>query len=200
MDCAVDEIAAAADAHDALAVNSYDLLIVDLDTLQSDPAAFLRKTRAADPSLRHFVLASRAGLDRVATALDHGADDFLIKPIDADELRLRMGALATRKIDKGTAVLQCGPLRLQVMTREVWLDGQPLELSPRERAVLQVLLRGRGNVVSKDYIASRVFGMHEDGTLTAIETYISRLRRKTAHPAVEIKTVHGLGYLLASRP
>jgi len=102
-------------------------------------------------------------LDRVVEALEIGADEFLLKPVDPDELRLRIGALVSGKVERTTPVLECGPLRLHVTTQEVWLDGQPLELSPRERSVLQVLLRGRGSVVSKDHIASRIFAMDEEG-------------------------------------
>jgi DNA-binding response OmpR family regulator len=96
-------------------------------------------------------------------------------------------------------VLECGPLKLQVNTGEVSLDGRSVELTPRERAVLQILLRESGNAVSKDYIASRIFSMDDDATPSAIETYVSRLRRKTAHPDIQIRTVHGLGYLLVDR-
>jgi DNA-binding response OmpR family regulator len=110
-----------------------------------------------------------------------------------------VSALSALRGDRAANVLECGPLRLQVNTGEVSLDGRSIEVTPRERAVLQILLRERGNVVSKPYIASRVFSMDDDATPSAIETYVSRLRRKVAHPGIQIRTVHGLGYLLVDR-
>ena len=183
----------------AVAVNAYDLLIIDLDTVPVGDDAFIRKLRTESPAIRVIVLAGRAALDQIALALDQGADEFLIKPLDFEELRLRASGFAARK-EAGGGALACGPLRLQLHTRDVSLDGRPVNLSPRERAVLQVLLRERGKVVSKDYIASRIFSIDDDARPSAIETYVSRLRRKTAHPRLEIRTVHGIGYLLMNRP
>jgi DNA-binding response OmpR family regulator len=201
MDFAVDKVPGEEDALAALAVNGYDLLIIDIDSLDQDAGACLRKARATDAGLRLFVLAGRERMEAIAAALEQGADDFLIKPIDPAELRLRVSHLSRRRSDKGTAtVLECGPLRLQVSTGEVSLDGKAVEITPRERAVLQILLRESGNVVAKDYIASRIFSMDNDATPTAIETYVSRLRRKLSHPHIHIRTVHGLGYLLARTP
>ena len=199
LDCAIDAVATAEEVWAALAVNGYDLAIVDLDCVEDDARDILRQLRTSYQDLHVLVLAGRSAIDRVAAALDHGADDFLIKPIDRDELRLRASGLAARRSDRGTDELVCGPLRLEVYSRDVSLDGKAVDLSPRERAVLQVLLRERGKVVSKDYIASRIFSLDDNARPSAIETYVSRLRRKTAHPRVEIRTVHGLGYLLMDR-
>jgi len=199
LDCAIDSVATAEEVWAALAVDVYDLAIVDLDCVEAGARDFLRQLRSSHKGLHVFVLAGRSAIDQVAAALDHGADEFLIKPIDADELRLRASGLAARRSDRGADELVCGPLRLEPYSRDVSLDGKAVDLSPRERAVLQVLLRERGKVVSKDYIASRIFSLDDDAGPSAIETYVSRLRRKTAHPKVEIRTVHGLGYLLMDR-
>lgn len=197
MDFAVDKVASADEAHAALAVNGYDLLVVDLDSLDEDTGDLLRRARSPDGGLRLLVLAGRDRLDAIAAALAHGADDFQIKPIDPGELRLRLSSLSARRAGKGASVLEYGPLRLHLETRDVSLDGKSVELTPRERAVLQILMREGGNVVSKDYIASRIFSMDDNAAPSAIETYVSRLRRKVAHPGLQIRTVHGLGYLLA---
>jgi two-component system response regulator TctD len=198
MDFAVDRAASVEEATDALAVNGYDLLVVDLDTIDDAIDPCLRLARASDGQLRLLTIAARERMDGVAGALERGADDFLIKPIDPAELRLRVHALSTRRSDR--AVLECGPLKLDINTGAVSLDGSPVEVTPRERAVLQILLRESGSAVGKDYIASRIFSMDSEAMPTAIETYISRLRRKLAHPHVKIQTVHGIGYLLAPTP
>jgi two-component system response regulator TctD len=157
----------------------------------------LRRARSAEGGLRLLVLAGRDRLDAIAAALAQGADDFQVKPIDPGELRLRLSSLSARRTVKGANVLEYGPLRLHIDTRDVSLDGRSVDLTPRERAVLQILMREGGSVVSKDYIASRVFSMDDNAAPSAIETYVSRLRRKVAHPDLQIRTVHGLGYLLA---
>jgi DNA-binding response OmpR family regulator len=197
MDFAVDKVASVDEAHAALAVNGYDLLIADLDSLDEDAGELLRRARSSDAGRRLFALGSRDRLDAIAAALAHGADDFQVKPIDPGELRLRLSGLSARRTGKGANVLECGPLRLHLDTRDVSLDGRSVDLTPRERAVLQILMREGGSVVSKDYIASRVFSMDNDAAPSAIETYVSRLRRKVTHPGLQIRTVHGLGYLLA---
>jgi two-component system, OmpR family, response regulator TctD len=196
MDFAVDKVASAEEAHAALAVNGYDLLVADLDSLDEDASAVLRQARSPDNGLRLLVLAGRDRLDAIAAALAHGADDFQVKPIDPGELRLRLSGLSARRGGKGANVLVYGPLRLHLDTRDVSLDGKSIELTPRERAVLQILMRENGSVVSKDYIASRIFTMDNDAAPSAIETYVSRLRRKMTHPGLQIRTVHGSGYLL----
>jgi len=196
MDFAVDKVASVEEAHAALAVNGYDLLVTDLDSLDEDAGSVLRKGRSTEAGLRLFVLAGRDKLDAVATAMAHGADDFQFKPIDPGELRLRLSGLSTRRGAKGANVLEYGPLRLHLDTRDISLDGKSIELTPRERSVLQILMREGGSVVSKDYIASRVFSMDDNAAPSAIETYVSRLRRKVSHPGLQIRTMHGLGYLL----
>src|SRR5262245_44046843 len=196
MDFAVDKVASTDEAHAALAVNGYDLLVADLDSLEEAAADVLRQSRSADAGVRLLVLAGRDRLDVIAAALAHGADDFQVKPIDPGELRLRLSSLSARAGATRANVLEYGPLRLHLDTRDVSLDGRSVELTPRERAVLQILMRESGNVVSKDYIASRIFSMDNDAAPSAIETYVSRLRRKVTHPRLQIRTVHGLGYLL----
>ncbi len=198
LDGAIDVVTSIDEAWAAVSINVYDVLVVDIDTVAVD--AFIRKLRIECPGLRVIVLGSRDAMDRIATAMRRGADEFLIKPIDFEELRLRASGLGSVRKERQTAALACGPLRLQLHTRDVSLDGHPVNLSPRERAVLQVLLRERGKVVSKDYIASRIFSIDDEARPSAIETYVSRLRRKTAHPHLEIRTVHGVGYLLMNRP
>jgi DNA-binding response OmpR family regulator len=199
MDFAVDRVTSAEEADEALAVNAYDLLVADLDAIDGGISPLYRAARASSPQLRLLVIAARERIDSVGAALEHGADDFLIKPVDPAELRLRLNNLSARR-SEDRAVLQCGPLRLHLNTGEVSLDGKLVEVTPRERAVLQILLRESGTAVGKDYIASRVFSMDNEATPSAIETYVSRLRRKLAHPQVQIRTVHGLGYLLAPTP
>jgi two-component system response regulator TctD len=198
LDCAVDVIGGAEAAQEALRLAKYDLLIADFDRdLGADVLLDLIKTtRATRPSVAIIACGSRAALDWVVAGLGVGADDFVLRPIDGDELRIRISTLLPRRPEREAVILECGPLRLDMVSRQVLLDGNTVDLTPRERSVLQVLLRNRGRVVAKEDIASRVFSMDEEVAPQAIETYVHRLRRKTKHPGISIKTMRGVGYLL----
>lgn len=198
LDCAVDVIPTVEGAREALRVARYDLLICDFDAgiAANDLLALIKTIRAKRPEVAIVVCGSRQALDLIVSALGSGADDFLLRPIDGDELRIRISALLARRPAREAVVLECGSLQLDMVSRQVLLDGNVVELTPRERSVLQVLLRHRGHVVAKEDIAARVFSMDEEVGPAAIETYVHRLRRKTQHPSVVIKTLRGVGYIL----
>lgn len=198
LDCAVDVTNTVEGVLDALNVANYDLLIGDFEAgiPPADLINLVRSVRSAKPEIPILACGSRDVLDAVITALGTGADDFVLRPLDGDELRIRVSALLARRPDREAVILECGPLRLDMVSRQVVLDGVSIDLTPRERSVLQVLLRHRGHVVSKDHIASRVFSMDEEAAPQAIETYVHRLRKKTEHPGVIIKTLRGIGYVL----
>lgn len=198
LDCAVDVMGSLDAANEAMRLAKYDLLIADFDReIPSESVLTLIKTtRASLPGLAIMACGSRAAIDQVVAALGNGANDFMLRPIDGDELRIRISTLLSRRPEREAVVLECGPLQLDMVSRQVSLDGGAVDLTPRERSVLQVLLRNRGRVVAKEDIASRVFSMDEEVAPQAIETYVHRLRRKTEHPRISIKTVRGVGYLL----
>src|SRR5690606_29582539 len=140
MDYAVDRVASTEEGDEALAVNGYDLMVIDIEALDEDVVECLRSARKADAGLRVLVLAGRDNMDAVAAALAHEADDFQIKPIDPVELRLRVSNLSARRSGKSPVTMELGPLKLHVNTGEVSLDGRQVEVTPRERAVLAILL------------------------------------------------------------
>ncbi len=198
LDCAIDVVSGLDAILDSVKVAKYDLLIADFDVPvpAADQLATIKLLRSAQPEVAILVCGSRSNLDSVVTALGSGADDFLLRPIDGDELRVRISALLARRPNREAVLLECGPLSLDMVSRQVLLDGTVVDLTPRERSVLQVLLRHRGHVVAKEDIASRVFSMDEDVAPQAIETYVHRVRRKTEHPKVSIKTLRGIGYII----
>ncbi len=202
LDHAIDVIEDISDWQSAVLTSTHDLIVIDLDGASAETVDLVRWTRVTKPSLKILVCKSRESLDLVSLALSKGADEFVLKPIDLDELKVRLLALEARDgvANNDEVVVTYGPLRVDLVSRQVWLNGDALELTPRERSVLQVLLRHRGNVVSKDYIASRVFSMEDEAAPSAIEIYVHRLRRKTSHPDLKIKTVRGLGYQLEAAP
>ncbi len=198
LDCAVDVIGTIEAAQEALRIANYDLLIIDFDAVLSPEnlLGLIKSTRSGRPDIAILACGSRTALDSVVSALGVGAHDFVLRPLDGDELRIRISTMLARRPTRDSVVLECGPLQLDMVSRQVVLDGRSVDLTPRERSVLQVLLRHRGHVVAKDDIASRVFAMDEDVAPQAIETYVHRLRRKTEHPKISIKTLRGVGYIL----
>lgn len=196
----LDTVNSIESAQDALAANTYDLTIWDVDAVEPDAIGRLPELRAGSPNMRILVCGSSTTLPVVAEAVARGADDFILRPMLPDELRIRVQQITAKTSERSTfqqqPVTEFGPLRLNIAQGEASLDGKPLSLTPRERSVLQVLIRACGNVVSKDHIASRVFSLTDDAGPQSIETYVHRLRRKAEHPDIAIQTLRGLGYRL----
>ncbi|MCH9806993.1 MAG: response regulator transcription factor [Alphaproteobacteria bacterium] len=197
---AIDNASSTNEAAEVLATNSYDLAIWDADALDPDAANELAAIRAFAPGMQVLVCGSNDSLQSVTAAIENGAHDFVLRPVHPDELRLRIFQVTKRlpigNMDHGATATSFGPLQINVHQGNASLDGNPLVLTPRERSVLQVLVRAKGNLVSKERIASRVFTLDEESDPKSIETYIHRLRKKTKHPLLTIETVRGLGYRL----
>jgi len=141
-----------------------------------------------------IVLTARDALgDRVA-GLDAGADDYLVKPFELDELNARMRAVLRRHAGRGEPVLEHGELRLDPATRQVTLAGTPVALSAREFAVLEALLARPGAILSRAQLEDRLYGWGEEIESNAVSVYIHQLRRKLG-PDV-IRNVRGVGYYL----
>jgi DNA-binding response OmpR family regulator len=132
--------------------------------------------------------------DRVA-GLDAGADDYLVKPFAAPELVARLKALV-RRSNPRPVHLQMGGLQLDPFTRRAMVDGQVIELSAREWAVLEHLMQNSSRVVSKQQIIDAILPWGEEVTLNAVEVYVSRIRAKIDSAGISIKTIRGFGYLL----
>lgn len=197
---AVDAVSSVECASDALGANSYDLAILDVDAVAPEAVEQLQDLRVRAPEMQILVCGSSETLPLVVAAIEKGADDFILRPVRPEELRVRIQHVSARVREqvqsKDQLVAEFGPLRLDITQGDVSLDGKPLSLTPRERSVLQVLIRARGSVVSKDQIASRVFTLADDAGPRSIETYVHRLRRKAEHPDICIQTLRGLGYRL----
>ncbi|MEL7049552.1 MAG: response regulator transcription factor, partial [Pseudomonadota bacterium] len=138
----------------------------------------------------------------LSDAIRQGADDFLVQPIDFDELKLRLQCSLAHRPRTGTSnslTIECGPLKLDLDTNEIFLEDAYLDLTPRERGVLSVLMKNCNKVTSKDQIAGQIFTLDEQVETRTIETYVYRLRKKLAHPDLELATMRGLGYRLSSK-
>jgi two-component system, OmpR family, response regulator TctD len=192
----VDWIDNGADADFALKTEKYNLVILDLALPKMDGKTVLRRLRARQDSTPVLVLTANNSIQSRVSELDEGADDYMAKPFEIAELEARIRVLLRRSSGQANPLLACGDLSYNTNTREFQVSLQPLALTPRERAVLEVLMRKAGTTVTKQALAQSLFSMNEDVSIDAIEIYVHRLRRKLDHSAAVILTLRGLGYLL----
>lgn len=176
----------------ALAAAQYSLLLLDLGLPKQDGLTLLRVLRQGKSDIPVLIVTARDAVsDRVA-GLNLGADDYLVKPFDLDELVARVHALLRRHAGRATPVLEVGPLRLNPMLREVVLDGEPLSLSQREFALLEVFMEHPGKVFSRINLEERLYGWQEEIASNAIEVHLHNLRRKLGKEWIH--NVRGVGY------
>jgi len=196
---AIDHAATAAAARDALAVQGYDVVILDINLPDGDGTEVLRELRRAGNATPVLMLTARIEVDDRVAALDGGADDYLVKPFDLRELEARVRALARRQAAERSGVIEFGDLSFDPSGQTVHLGGVPVALSQREFSLLEALLANRGRVMPKERIFERMFSFNEEDIgLNAIEIYVSRLRRKLAGSRVSIRTLRGLGYQIVA--
>jgi two-component system response regulator QseB len=178
----------------AVANGVYDLMLLDLGLPRRDGLAVLRSLRAAGQSLPVMVITARdAVADRVA-GLDAGADDYVVKPFDLDELAARVRALLRRRSGRAQAQVRIGDLEIDPATRTVRWKGREVALSARELALLEALAEQPGTYLSRAQLEERLYGWGEEVGSNAVEVHIHALRKKL-DPAV-IRNVRGLGYTI----
>ena len=193
---AVDWVRDGGAADAALRAQSFDLVVLDLGLPRTPGKQVLRHMRErgqATPVL--IITAADAIADRVA-GLDAGADDYLVKPFALAELEARIRALIRRSHGHDRNVLVNGPLAFDTAARTATVDGEVVDLSSRELAVLELLLMRCGRVIAKEQFVEHLCGWDQDVTANAIEVYVHRLRRKLEPAGVHVQTVRGLGYYL----
>ena len=195
---AVDVAANGLDADNALVANTYDLVILDLGLPRLPGLEVLKRLRGRQSAVPVLILTALDGTTDRVKGLDLGADDYMGKPFDLQELEARVRALTRRS--SGTApLIQCGALSYDQVGRVAQLNGTSLDLSARELGLLEILLSRVGRLVSKDQLVDHLCGWGEEVSHNAIEVYIHRLRKKL-EPGVRIATVRGLGYCLEKIP
>lgn len=181
-------------ARSALKTEDYAAVVLDLGLPRLDGLGLLRWLRSSGKTLPVLVLTARdTTLDKVG-GLDSGADDYLVKPVDLDELAARLRALIRRSSGQASPLLQIGTLQLDPAARRVWLAGEAIDLPAKELAILEILMRNAGRVLSKAQLEAALYGWSEGVDSNAVEVHIHHLRRKLG--ADKIRTQRGLGYLL----
>nr|WP_202401992.1 MULTISPECIES: response regulator [Pseudomonas] len=180
----------------ALQSESYALAILDVGLPRMDGFEVLARLRERGDRLPVLMLTARGEVKDRVQGLNLGADDYLAKPFELTELEARVKALLRRSVLGGDRQQRCGPLIYDLNTSRFTLAEEALSLTSREHAVLAALIARPGRVMSKEQLASQVFGLDEEASPEAIEIYVHRLRKKLEAGAVRIVTFRGLGYLL----
>jgi DNA-binding response OmpR family regulator len=181
-------------ARSALATEDYVALVLDLGLPRLDGMSLLRGLRAGGNAIPVLILTARDSTWDKVGGLDGGADDYLVKPVDLDELAARLRALTRRSAGQSTPLLLARGVELDPAARRVRLGGDPVELSAREYAILEVLMRNAGKVISRAQLESSLYGWSEGIESNAVEVHIHHLRRKLG--ADLIRTLRGVGYLI----
>lgn len=193
---AVDVMADGADADQVLQTENYALVLLDLTLPGLDGLDVLKNLRARKQTVPVLLLTARGDVTERVRGLNLGADDYLTKPFALEELEARVKALLRRGQPIDLPRVACGSLTFDSTSRTFEVRGTPLRLTPREAAVLEILILRRGRTVLKEHLFEQVFSLEENVNPEAIEIYIHRLRKKLEGSDVEIRTLRGLGYLL----
>ena len=176
--------------------HEFDVVILDMGLPGMDGAEILRRLRHRKNNVPVLILTARDEVEDRVCGLDMGADDYLTKPFDIQELEARVRSLIRRGHSGGGAQLQVGLLKLDTAGRLATLNGQTLELSARELNVLELLMLSAGRVVSKERLCEQISGLGDLVSDNAIEVYMSRLRKHLKDGGINIRTLRGLGYML----
>jgi len=192
---AVDVIHDGLHATQALNQVEYDLVLLDLGLPRQDGLTVLQLLRAKNSNIPVIIISARDKLDQRITGLEQGADDYLCKPFELDEIVARVRALLRRSNRLTLNQISYGDIHLDLNNRSVNINGEQIILHRRELSVLEYLILNTGKVLSKSQIADRIASLDEGLSSTAIETYISRLRKRFGN-ALNLTTIRGLGYLL----
>ncbi len=192
----VDAVSTAARARAALAASPFDVCVLDLGLPDEDGMVLLSSWRTSGQSIPVLVLTARDALAHRVEGLRAGADDYLLKPFELDELVARLHALVRRASGRSSDTVAHGALSFSASAAEVRLHGVPIDLSRREMALLRALLNNPGRILSAEQLQASLYGFETEVESNAVNVHIHHLRRKLGAAIVE--TVRGLGYRLGS--
>lgn len=195
---AVDWVQDGALGDTALQTESYAAVVLDLGLPRLSGLELLRRLRARGDTVPVLILTARDAIDDRVKGLDSGADDYVVKPFDLDELAARLRAVTRRGHAATDAVLRVAGLELDPAEHRVQFRGKAVELTAREFALLHELMRNAGRVLSREQLEQRLYAWGQEVESNAIEVHVHHLRRKLA-PGL-LRTVRGVGYLMPRGP
>ncbi|MEI5681646.1 response regulator transcription factor [Mesorhizobium sp. CGMCC 1.15528] len=201
-DMVMDHAGSLKAAEGFVAIDTYDAILLDRRLPDGDGLSLVSKLRAEKNATPVLVLTALGDLADKVAGLDLGADDYLAKPFAFEELLARLRALLRRPATVQAQTFRAGHVAFDVGHREASIRGEPLTLPRRELLVLETLMRRTGRMVQRSSLMEAVFGMDDEIQSNALDTHISRLRRKLADAegGVTINGIRGVGYLLRETP
>ena len=187
-----------AEANDAMVETNYDVVVLDLGLPDGDGLDLLRGWRRNGFNAPVLILSARDTVEDRIKGLDIGADDYLPKPFSLEELQARVRSLVRRQAAVKNAVLEHQGIELDLLSHTVKLNGNPIDLTNREYALLEVFMLNQGRILPRTLIAEKIWASHYDVDTNLLDVYMSRLRNKleTAAGRPLFKTVRGVGYQL----
>jgi DNA-binding response OmpR family regulator len=185
-------------ARDALCEDNYDLIILDLGLPDGDGLDLLREWRKAGFKEPVLILSARDAVQDRVRGLDLGADDYLSKPFSLEELLARVRSQLRRHSDVKETVLEARGVRLDLLHHTVQVNGQQIDLTRREFALLEIFMQSPGRILTRTFISEKIWASHYDVDTNLLDVYMSRLRAKleTTPEKPLFKTVRGVGYQL----
>ena len=197
---AVDVVGDGASAVAVVATERFDLVILDLNLPEMDGIDVLRTIRGRQDDVAVLILSARHSLTERVAGLNLGADDYMIKPFDVDELEARVRTLMRRRAGLKAATVSFGDVALDLNTRSFSWRGVAIDIPARELTLLETLFMRAGKVVAKQAIIESLAGFDEDLSANAVEQYVSRLRKRLAPCGLTVRTARGIGYYLEKIP
>ena len=180
--------------YSAASTEPFDVVLLDLGLPRQDGMDVLRKLRVEGHLVPVIIITARDAVAQRVAGLDAGADDYVLKPFDVTELAARIRAASRRDVLRRDTVLRCGNVALDTVQREVRLDDAPVVLSVREYALLEILMRRRGQPLMRQQIEDRLYGWGDEVGSNTVEVFVHSLRRKLG--ANIIHNVRGVGYFV----
>jgi two-component system copper resistance phosphate regulon response regulator CusR len=198
--CAVDVLHDGSDVGDQARTVDYDAIVLDLMLPGRSGFQVLRDVRARKPLLPVLILTAKDSLEERVAGLDSGADDYMVKPFALVELSARLRALLRRGTPRETK-LRVGDLEVDTIRRTVSRAGRPIDLKPKEYALLEFLMRNSDRPVTRSLIIEHVWDIHFDSVSNVVEVHVNSLRNKVdrGYDVALIHTVRGVGYMLSDR-
>jgi two-component system response regulator QseB len=180
----------------SIATHTYDLLLLDLGLPRESGIELLKRQRQKKNSLPVIIITARDSVEDKVIGLDCGADDYLVKPFDIDELEARIRALLRRRDGRVESLLSIGEISLNPVTHEIIVEGKAIFLSAREYALMHTLMERPGVICSVPQLEDQLYGWNEEVESNAIEVHIYQLRKKLGKNIIQ--NVRGVGYRLGS--
>jgi two-component system, OmpR family, response regulator TctD len=195
----IDHVPDAESASSIVRSQCYDVILLDMRLPAMSGKELLSVMRRRGDTVPVLMLTAHDSIDDKVNCFEAGADDYVVKPVDARELVARIKALVRRRNPEAATSLNCGDLEYCFDSREFRHEGKVIALRRREHAILETLILRQGKAISKSLLMESIFGIEEPASVDAVDLYVHRLRKHLVQSSANIMTLRGLGYMLRER-